>query len=240
MSPLTLLAPSLILVSMLLIFVPAHAQVSGGAIQGGNDKSFSMSPQGKEVTGTYSNINFGLEFVIPQGYVGQEMSFDKNMLTIAITSKTTSNSEIPSNMVIQVKLGDQTTDMKVGGMKVGGGESQCKDSKLPDTSIDGKKFTVISTECTFGEQKIQTKNFSADLNGLHYTLSLDNSFAKFDEIVKTIKISEPQTSTTDITDNREIPEWVKTVFQYWIDGEISEDEVKEAIRFLVNSKIIVL
>ena len=37
-----------------------------------------------------------------------------------------------------------------------------------------------------------------------------------------------------------IPEWVRGIFVFWADGKISDDDLKNAIKFLVTSDIIVL
>jgi len=37
-----------------------------------------------------------------------------------------------------------------------------------------------------------------------------------------------------------IPEWVKRVFAFWADGQISDQELKNAIKFLVQNGIIIL
>ena len=38
----------------------------------------------------------------------------------------------------------------------------------------------------------------------------------------------------------DIPEWVRGIFYFWVENQISDYELKEAIKFLVNSGIIVL
>ena len=47
------------------------------------------------------------------------------------------------------------------------------------------------------------------------------------------------TSTETETTN-DIPSWVKGIFSFWVDGQISDDELKDAIKFLINSGIIIL
>lgn len=45
---------------------------------------------------------------------------------------------------------------------------------------------------------------------------------------------------TDIEQMDDIPEWVRGIFYFWVEDLISDNELKEAIIFLINSGIIVL
>lgn len=50
-------------------------------------------------------------------------------------------------------------------------------------------------------------------------------------------IPEPITNSTQV---KEIPGWIKGVFVFWSEGGISDSELLEAIRFLVNTGVLVL
>lgn len=58
--------------------------------------------------------------------------------------------------------------------------------------------------------------------------------------------SEPVTNQTAVEPTieppvqvpQEIPSWIKGVFVYWANGQISDDELIDAIRFLVNNGVI--
>lgn len=51
-------------------------------------------------------------------------------------------------------------------------------------------------------------------------------------------IAEPELEL--ISEPKPIPEWVKDIFAFWVDGQISDQELKNAIKFLVKNGIIVL
>ena len=50
-------------------------------------------------------------------------------------------------------------------------------------------------------------------------------------------IVEESTTVAEPSENK-IPEWVKNIFTWYSQGQISEDEVLNAIKFLVNEGII--
>ena len=52
--------------------------------------------------------------------------------------------------------------------------------------------------------------------------------------------SQPESVFEGVSEPKPIPEWVKGVFTFWVDGQISDQELKNAIKFLVKNGIIVL
>ena len=56
----------------------------------------------------------------------------------------------------------------------------------------------------------------------------DNNYPEYSSIYEAVGLSEP------------IPEWVRGVFVFWANGNISDAELKSAIAFLVDTGIIVL
>jgi len=63
-------------------------------------------------------------------------------------------------------------------------------------------------------------------NESEYKEWFDYNFPEYSSIYQAVGLSEP------------IPEWVKGVFTFWTNGNISDDELKNAIKFLVESGII--
>lgn len=60
-------------------------------------------------------------------------------------------------------------------------------------------------------------------------------------VVQNTTTTAPVTNQTAIpTVPDTIPSWIKGVFVYWANGQISDSELIEAIRFLVNTGVIVL
>ncbi|AJM91718.1 hypothetical protein [Nitrosopumilus piranensis] len=64
-------------------------------------------------------------------------------------------------------------------------------------------------------------------NELEYKEWFDRNYPDF-TIYQAVGLSEP------------IPEWVRGVFAFWADGQISDEDLKNAIKFLVDSGIIIL
>ena len=62
----------------------------------------------------------------------------------------------------------------------------------------------------------------------------------FDFISPSVVEQIPEPELESIPEQKPIPEWVKGVFTFWADGQISDQELKNAIRFLVKSGIIVI
>ena len=52
--------------------------------------------------------------------------------------------------------------------------------------------------------------------------------------------SQPEAVFEGEPEQKPIPEWVKTVFAFWADNQISDQELKNAIKFLVQNGIIIL
>lgn len=69
-------------------------------------------------------------------------------------------------------------------------------------------------------------------------------------ITETVPAPTNQTTTETITNQtipqidqmvtKPIPSWIKGVFVYWANGQISDNELIEAIKFLVNTGVLVL
>jgi len=57
---------------------------------------------------------------------------------------------------------------------------------------------------------------------------------------QTTNIVEDSNLDKQIPDTKPIPEWVRGVFAFWADGKISDQELIDAIKFLVESKVIIL
>ena len=55
--------------------------------------------------------------------------------------------------------------------------------------------------------------------------------------LKTEQITEPESTISEPT-SEPIPEWVRGVFVFWANGDISDEELKSAIKFLVENGII--
>ncbi len=56
----------------------------------------------------------------------------------------------------------------------------------------------------------------------------DSNFQEYSSIYEAVGLPKP------------IPEWVKGVFVFWSEGNISDEELKNAIKFLVDHGIIIL
>lgn len=63
---------------------------------------------------------------------------------------------------------------------------------------------------------------------------------EFDPIEIPINSTSTAPTSTEVVPINDIPSWVKGVFSFWVNGQISDDELISAIKFLVNSGIIVL
>lgn len=57
-------------------------------------------------------------------------------------------------------------------------------------------------------------------------------------IITVIATTEPL--PTPLEEQNSIPSWVRLIFQGWLDGQITDDEFKNAITFLINNGIIQL
>ena len=75
-----------------------------------------------------------------------------------------------------------------------------------------------------------------------YTLSLKHgAIGGVQEVVEfTYTGPEPETESTETesTETESLPEWVRGIFVFWANDEISDDELKRAIKFLVENGII--
>jgi len=91
---------------------------------------------------------------------------------------------------------------------------------------------------------------SGDYRTEFWSVNGDNGNKK-SEIIEssfTLKIEEPQIpidlpsleSESSDQSAKEIPEWVRIVFTFWANGEISDAELTSAITFLVDSGVIIL
>ena len=67
-------------------------------------------------------------------------------------------------------------------------------------------------------------------------------YQKIDVIKNNSQIFEKieNESKTVIEDNKKIPDWIKTVFKWFSDDLISEDEVIKGLKFLIEKEIIKL
>jgi hypothetical protein len=60
------------------------------------------------------------------------------------------------------------------------------------------------------------------------------------EISNSLEVISPSTDKPSLTEKSKIPEWVRNIFMWYGQGEISEDDVLNAIKFLLENKIIQL
>jgi len=77
---------------------------------------------------------------------------------------------------------------------------------------------------------------------------MSETFFEFGDIdVIDSEVMDTSTYIPQITNNtvtspiqNEIPEWVRGIFVFWVDRQIDDQELIEAIKFLVDTKVIVL
>ena len=50
----------------------------------------------------------------------------------------------------------------------------------------------------------------------------------------------PETETTESSDSKEIPTWIKNNAGWWADGQIGDDTFIQGIQFLIKAGIIVV
>ena len=50
----------------------------------------------------------------------------------------------------------------------------------------------------------------------------------------------PETETTESSDSKEIPAWIKNNAGWWADGQIDDDTFIQGIQFLIKAGIIVV
>ena len=53
-------------------------------------------------------------------------------------------------------------------------------------------------------------------------------------------IPEPEPAPEPMLEPTQIPKWVKGIFQFWVDGFITDEELIEALQFLIRTGIIVV
>ncbi len=109
------------------------------------------------------------------------------------------------------------------------------DIKIGDQAFLGEFEILIKTE--FGSQTASTK-FSI----FEYTYGPESipEITSTPELEPTLEPEPtPQSEPTNSTTNK-IPEWVKDIFLWYSQDQISEDEIISAIQYLVNEGIIKL
>jgi hypothetical protein len=71
-------------------------------------------------------------------------------------------------------------------------------------------------------------------------LMIFTALAHGSEISNSLEVISPSTDKPSLTEKSKIPEWVRNIFMWYGEGQISEDDVLNAIKFLIENKIIQL
>ncbi len=104
-------------------------------------------------------------------------------------------------------------------------------------SPNNPKYKAVAYSCIFNDAyEIYIRNDSEGEK------SYSGPFNIMMEILEKVSIydKENRSINHNSLDVQKIPDWIKNVFSWYAQDEISEDEVLNAIKFLVNERVIIL
>lgn len=105
----------------------------------------------------------------------------------------------------------------------------------------GTVFDEVSNSCVIGVSEIASEPESFCGEGTYYDAKKNACILDEHDIPK-LEAVEVSTNSenTEVEPVNDIPTWIKGVFAFWVQGQLTDYELKEAIKFLVNSGIIIL
>lgn len=209
-----------ILFALILIAIPfSHAQVQCGFDQYVmNNKCYDMPDNTPEL-----NTDLGI-------YEPQLSDQQGNPKTQFMKNERTYISIRVDN------LGIVSHEFKVGVKYLKPEIGEWSKEKYAKSVINPLKESVIILPFLIANdmKTIQIKATLYDEYGIVYTQEkiLESFITESDNLLI------PEISNSIIDETKPIPLWVKGIFDYYVQGKISDAELKEALVFLINSKII--
>jgi len=138
--------------------------------------------------------------------------------------------------------------------------------QLPSGALTGEfispdePFVGVSADITFAQIKKDIKNYGYSVVMMHpmeYSVLKDGepdneiNIGQFEELEKLLdKLQNSEYSIVNIQDiseinlsnetSKSIPEWIRNIFIWYGEEKIGEDELKNALQFLIKEKILLV
>jgi hypothetical protein len=220
------------------------------------------------VSGTYTNSNMGVQITLPTGWSGFEMKSTSGNAKISITPGGMStpgerpsamigiaimppSSTLPSPPIPRTTQGitctNSTTTNTVNSLNLNVIAVDCTGTDKNGNPLEMKSKTETA----------QTTNANIVFNLRAYNATnYDSQVTNFDNMVSSLQLSTPtnttsttQTTTTTNPNNPTpspttpgafgpIPKWVKGIFGMYAQGQLSDNDLVQALQFLIKEGII--
>lgn len=119
-------------------------------------------------------------------------------------------------------------------------------TKAKTTTIDGSQAMSLQFEATIKDKKsIVKKIFIPDgdenwLITIKVTKDKSELFEEIEKSLETFSINNENVNQVNFLnlENTKIPKWVKDTMKWYVEGQISEDEMITVLEFLIGQKVI--
>jgi hypothetical protein len=215
------------------------------------------------VSGTYTNSNLGVQITLPDGWSGFEMKQPSGNARVMIAPGGIQTTQGTPRLAVTIGISlmsanSQTPQMMPRNMQ----GITCTNSTTTNT-VSSLNLNVVIRDCSGTDQngnaiEMKSKTETGQINNANVVFSLranpasgfDSNVAAFDSMISTLQISTPTTtpSTTNPTAPTPIttppgapaaiPNWVKGIFGMYAQGQLSDNDLVQALQFLIKQGII--
>jgi hypothetical protein len=219
------------------------------------------------VSGTYTNSNMGVQITLPTGWSGFEMKSTSGNAKISIAPGGISTQGQRPSAMIGISIMPPSSTLPNPPTPRNAPGITCTNSTTTNT-VNSLNLNVITVDCTGTDKNgnplemksktetAQTTNANIIFNLRAYNAtSYDSQVTNFDNMVSSLQLSTPtnttpttQTPTTTNPTNPTvpttpgafgpIPKWVKGIFGMYAQGQLSDNDLVQALQFLIKEGII--
>jgi len=220
------------------------------------------------VNGTYTNSNYGVQVTLPDGWSGFEMKQPSGNARVMIAPggfQTGQGTRPPVTIGISIMPASSTQSQMMARNMQG---ITCTNSTTTNTvnSLNLNVVTrdCSGTDQNGNAIEMKSKTETAQINNANIVFSLranpasgyDSQVTNFDNMISTLQLSTPTTTTNSIPTPvnptnpnptpiptppgapAAIPNWVKGIFGMYAQGQLSDNDLIQALQFLIKQGII--
>ena len=220
------------------------------------------------VNGTYTNSNYGVQVTLPDGWSGFEMKQPSGNARVMIAPggfQTGQGTRPPVTIGISIMPASSTQSQMMARNMQG---ITCTNSTTTNTvnSLNLNVVTrdCSGTDQNGNAIEMKSKTETAQINNANIVFSLranpasgyDSQVTNFDNMISTLQLSTPTTTTNSIPTPvnptnpnptpiptppgapAAIPNWVKGIFGMYAQGQLSDNDLVQALQFLIKQGII--
>ena len=219
------------------------------------------------VSGTYTNSNYGVQITLPDGWSGFEMKQQSGPARVMIAPggiQTTQGTPSPP-VTIGISIMPQNSKGPNQFMSRNMQGITCTNSTTTNT-VNSLNLNVVTRDCSGTDQdgnpiEMKSKTEIGQINNANIVFSLranpasgfDSNVGVFDSMISTLQLSTPTTTTQTTTSTNptvptpiptppvgptSIPNWVKGIFGMYAQGQLSDNDLIQALQFLIKQGII--